>query len=367
MPRLLCVLTSLLGNKSTTQRIVDALNKIDDLDTKFVILTPDDYARYPAPPWAQATNPWHVQYIAKKKVQPLLQEHFDLLFVYSWEFVVAFGDVARSIPAAALMDTVPATIDRQLRRRGLGGWKRRMSHELHHRSFRRAASHFRVFFPMGSDCADALIERYGVSRDRCFITLAPQDLSVWKPAARQYAPPMRLLFVTNDFARKGGDFLLRLYSGHLSNVCNLTIASNDPALDNRALPANVELLRGCSRDELLKVYQQSDLFLFPTQQDYMPQVLAEALATGLPCMAHDIGGIRDLVQDGETGYLMQPGDPPERWADRIGSLLENPAKLRGLSVGARKFAEASLNLTAFENLLVGQVASLRRDANPPAA
>ena len=63
-------------------------------------------------------------------------------------------------------------------------------------------------------------------------------------------------------------------------------------------------MRGRSRDQLVQIYQQSDVFLFPTQQDYMPQVLAEALSTGLPCIANNVGAIRDLVRDGETGFLM---------------------------------------------------------------
>ncbi|MBV8847524.1 MAG: glycosyltransferase family 4 protein [Bryobacterales bacterium] len=349
--RLLCVLTTLLGNKSTTQRIIDALNKVPNLDTKYVTLAPDDYARYPAPRWARVTNPWHVQYIARKKLQPFVNEQFDLLFVYSWEFVCAFRDLACRMPAAALMDSVPSTIDYQLRERGLGGWKRSLSHQLHHGSFRRAAQHFRLFLPMGSDCADALTQDYGVPLERRFITLAPQDLSTWKPAGRIYAPPMQLLFVANDFSRKGGDFLLRLYSGHLSHTCKLTIASNDASIESRILPAGVTWLRGRTRDELLKVYQQSHLFLFPTQQDYMPQVLAEALATGLPCMANDVGGIRDLVRDGETGFLMSLAAPPGKWADKILSLAENPATLRRLSANARTLAEEGLDLTGFEDLI----------------
>jgi len=357
--RLLCILTNLLGNKSTTRRIIDALNKIPDLDTKYVTLTPEDYARYPAPMWTRATNPWQVQYIARKKVQPLLNEHFDLLFVHSWEFVVAFRDLARGMPAAALMDSVPSTINYQLRQRGLGGWKRSLAHQFHHGSFRKAAQHFRLFLPMGSDCANALVQDYGLPGDRCFITLAPQDLAIWKPAGRIYAPPMQLLFVANDFARKGGDFLLRLYSEHLSHACKLTLASNDPSLESRSLPSGVTWLRGLSRDELLKVYQQSDLFLFPTQQDYMPQVLAEALATGVPCMANDVGGIRDLIRDGETGFLMPPAAPPGKWADKILSLVENPTALSRLCTNARTFAEEKLQLTRFEDLINSVIERLR--------
>jgi glycosyltransferase involved in cell wall biosynthesis len=357
--RLLCILTALLGNKSTTPRLVGALNRIPKLDVTYVTLNPEDYVRFPAPRWARATNPWHLQYVARQKVQPHIHDPFDLLLVYSWECVTAFRELGRRIAAAALVDSVPSTIDRQLRRRGMGGWKRSMSHGLHQGSFRRAARDFKIFLSMGSDCADSLAQDYGVPRDRIFITLAPQDLDTWKPAGRVYLPPMRLLFVSNDFTRKGGDFLLRLFYAHLTNHCRLTIASNDASLESRQLPPGVVWLHGRSRDELLQVYQQSDLFLFPTQQDYMPQVLAEALATGLPCMANDVGGIRDLVRDGDTGFLMSPADPPERWASLIEGLVAQPDELSRLSANARRFAEQNLSLAGFDELIAAVITRLR--------
>ena len=358
--RMLCILTTLLGNKSTAQRLVGALNRIPKLDVTYVTLNPEDYTRYSVPRWARATNPWHVQHIARQKVQPFLHQPFDLLLVYSWEFVTAFRELGLRMPAAALMDSVPSTINRQLRRRGLGGWKRSISHRLHQGSFRRAARDFEAFLPMGSDCADSLVQDYGISRDSIFITLAPQDLDAWTPSGRVYSPPMRLLFVTNDFARKGGDFLLRLYSAHLTNHCRLTIASNDASLESRRLPPGVVWLHGRSRDELLQVYQQSDLFLFPTEQDYMPQVLAEALATGLPCMANDVGGIRDLVRDGETGFLMSPSDPLELWASRIEGLVGDPSELSRLSANGRRFAEQNLSLARFDELIASVITRLRQ-------
>jgi len=361
LTRLLCILTTLLGNKSTTQRLTDAIAKLPEVKPTYVVLDSDDYARYRVPAWARITNPWHVQHIARRKVQPVLSQSFDALFVYSWEFVVVFRDLARKIPGAALMDSVPATVDQQqLRRRGLGDWKRSISHRLHHRAFLHAARDFRVFLPMGSDCRDSLENDYGIPRERCFITLAPQDLNVWKPSQRSYSPPLQLLFVANDFVRKGGEFLLRLYTNHLSRFCRLTIASNDPALESRELPLGVALLRGRNRDQLLQIYQQSDIFLFPTEQDYMPQALAEALATGLPCIGNDVGGIRDLVRNGETGFLMSCNETPQNWAERIQRLIEHPAELSRLSEGARRFAEQSLSVARFESLISSVVDSLSK-------
>jgi glycosyltransferase involved in cell wall biosynthesis len=350
--RALCILSTRLGNNATARRLIEALKKTDQVEPEFVLLTEEDFARHPAPRWARLSDPWEAQYVARQKVQPGKQGQFDILLVNSWEYVIAFQELARKIPAAALFDAVPATIDAQLRRRGHGGWKREMiASYVHHRAFRRAAPDFRMFLPMGSDSAEALVSDYGIDRDNCVVTLAPQDLELWKPGPRSSSPQMRLLFVTNDFARKGGEFLLRLYADHLADSCTLTIASNDPALDGRSLPPGAVWRRGCNREELLGIYRESDLFLFPTRQDYMPQVLAEALAVGVPCMASDVGGIRDLVLDGINGFLMPYDSAADTGAARIRQLRSDPSELTRLAMGARAFALEKLGMQRFENMI----------------
>jgi glycosyltransferase involved in cell wall biosynthesis len=251
------------------------------------------------------------------------------------------------------MDAVPSTVDFQLRRRGDGGLRRSVATRLNDVPFGRAVKHFQYFLPMGSDCADALQARYRVPADHMTVTLAPQDLNFWTPAPKSSADSFRLLFVANDFARKGGEFLLRLYTEHLTPWCALTIASNDPALEHMALPQGVSLRRGLNREAMRQLYRDSDLFVFPTQQDYMPQVLAEALATGLPCIANDVGGIRDLIRDGETGFLMAYETPIAAWAKRIEQLRADKAELDRLARGARAFAEQKLDTGAFSRLVTG--------------
>jgi glycosyltransferase involved in cell wall biosynthesis len=362
--KVLCILTTLLGNKATTQRLIQTLDRMEGVSPTYVLIGAEDYARYPAPRLARATDAWEGRYIARKKAKPVLSKDFDLLLVNSWEFVTEFRNVARKVPAAVLMDAVPFTVNAQLRRRGQTGWKRFISHRLNHGPFRSAVPNFQAFLPMGSDCADALEREYGVNRKHCYITLAPQDLELWKPGAGEHCPPpLRLLFVGNDFVRKGGDFLLRLYTQYLSEFCTLAIASNDSALEQYTLAPGVEWLRGRNREQLLQVYRSSDLFVFPTQQDYMPQVLCEALATGVPCMANDVGGIRDLVHDGETGFLMSCEDSAERWAERLRFLNSHPEEIRRMSASARSFAERNLDLTGFEKLVTQIIDRLRSGQN----
>jgi len=57
-------------------------------------------------------------------------------------------------------------------------------------------------------------------------------------------------------------------------------------------------------------------------QDGIPNVLVEAMATGLPVVTTPVAGIPELVRHGETGLLVPPRDP-RRLADSLGHLLED--------------------------------------------
>jgi glycosyltransferase involved in cell wall biosynthesis len=355
------IFSTLFGNKNPVARLTEALAKVPELDTTYIFLDIDDYKKISAPRWARATNAWHVEFLARQKARGLLDTKFDILLVSSWEFVVAFRDVARRVPAAAMFDAVPATMNAQIRQRGTRDWKGILSHHVHDRSFANAVQNFDLFLPKGVECADALRKYYGISSEQCRITLSPQQTHFWTPSQRQYSAPTRLLFVGNDFTRKGGEFLLRLYTNHLAESCTLTIVSNDPDLSDRQLPPGVTWLRGKIRDQLLEIYRSNDIFLFPTLQDFVPEAVAEALTVGLPCLVNDIDGLRDLVINGQSGFLFPRGAPTEMWANRIHSLSDDPKELVRMSRCARHFAEEMLSLERFESLVTETVDRLRSD------
>jgi glycosyltransferase involved in cell wall biosynthesis len=60
--------------------------------------------------------------------------------------------------------------------------------------------------------------------------------------------------------------------------------------------------------QLKQLYFESDIFCLPTRGDCLPIALAEAGAAGLPILSTSVGAIPEIVRDGETGFLMPPGD-----------------------------------------------------------
>jgi glycosyltransferase involved in cell wall biosynthesis len=62
-------------------------------------------------------------------------------------------------------------------------------------------------------------------------------------------------------------------------------------------------------EAMARLYRGADLMLNPSLVDNMPNSLLEALASGIPVVSTDIGGIRFLVDDGNTALLVPPGEP----------------------------------------------------------
>jgi len=89
-----------------------------------------------------------------------------------------------------------------------------------------------------------------------------------------------------------------------------------------------------------------DVFVLPTRGDNLPVSILEAMAGGLPVIATRVGGIPEQVEDGATGYLVEPDDV-DGLADAIGKLASDPARREAFGrAGAekleREFSSASV-------------------------
>jgi glycosyltransferase involved in cell wall biosynthesis len=121
----------------------------------------------------------------------------------------------------------------------------------------------------------------------------------------------------------------------------LALVGDGPYMDKlkREKPDGVLLLGYRTGLPLAEAYASGDVFAFPSDTETFGNVVAEALASGLPVVAPKKGGVVDSVTPGRTGVLVPPRDP-KAMADALISLLNDPAKLDALSRGARAHALA---------------------------
>jgi glycosyltransferase involved in cell wall biosynthesis len=89
----------------------------------------------------------------------------------------------------------------------------------------------------------------------------------------------------------------------------------------------------------------SDIYVFPSIQEGMPNALLEAMACGLPPVATRISGVVDLIDNRENGILVEPGDA-QGLAKGILLLLENSEEARRVSAAAFKKISSSYSLDA---------------------
>ena len=86
-------------------------------------------------------------------------------------------------------------------------------------------------------------------------------------------------------------------------------------------------------EELASAFSSADVFAFPSLTDTLGNVAFEAMASGIPVVGADAGGIPDIVQDGINGFLVDPSET-EIFAEKIDSILSRPDLRGALTAGA---------------------------------
>lgn len=94
------------------------------------------------------------------------------------------------------------------------------------------------------------------------------------------------------------------------------------------------------RDDVPALLKTADLFLFCSRTEGLPNALMEAMAAGVPVVATDVPGCRDLITSGETGLLV-PSGSIESIARAVLHLLEDRRRARSLSEAARAWVSRS--------------------------
>lgn len=89
----------------------------------------------------------------------------------------------------------------------------------------------------------------------------------------------------------------------------------------------------------------ADLVVLPSYTEGMPNILLEAGAAGVACVATRVGGTPEVVVDGQTGLLVPPGNP-SRIADAILELLDNDERRAAMGIAARERMYQHFSFTA---------------------
>jgi len=197
---------------------------------------------------------------------------------------------------------------------------------------------------------------YGVDVDA--FSPDPARRGIWR---RRLAIPdgaPLLLGVGRMATKKGFQVLIEILPALLAELPELhvVLAGGGDLLEKfraaaRPWEARVHFPGAVLRDTLPDLYRAADLFTLPAVHDSrgnvdgLPNVILEAMASGLPVVASGISGVPLAVVDGETGRLVPEADPAALLAALRG-LLAAPAAARAMGERGRRKAEAELTWDA---------------------
>jgi glycosyltransferase involved in cell wall biosynthesis len=206
-----------------------------------------------------------------------------------------------------------------------------------------------LFTPWSHWAADSL-RRQGISGDRIRVLPPGVDLDYWHPSRASSTSGeerLRLLFVGADFWRKGGDLLLRVLQSRFADRCEVDIVTRGvvptrPGVRVHRAEPNSSLLRS--------LYAQADVFVLPTRAECFGIAAIEALASGVPVIMGDVGGARDIVQDGENGWLIEP--TAQALSDALEHALQHRTTLPAMGRHARRVAEQRFDGQRNDTLVV---------------
>lgn len=126
------------------------------------------------------------------------------------------------------------------------------------------------------------------------------------------------------------------------------------ALDGRA-----RVLATRAPEDMPAAYAEADVFCLPSWWEAMPLSVLEAMASGLPVVATEVGDVPRLVEDGRTGFVV-PSRDPQSLANALAKLLSDPALARSMGAAGRARADERFSST----VTVRNVAQLYSELRP---
>jgi glycosyltransferase involved in cell wall biosynthesis len=277
----------------------------------------------------------------------------DALFVHTQVPAVLSPDHLKRIPTVVSLDATPIQYDELGAAYGhaTGGslvekakWKANVA------CFRRA----RAIVTWAEWTKTGLIDRYEVDPEKVHVIPPGVDYERWSSYGHHGAPeggPLKVLFVGGDLERKGGLLLLEAIRTLRAEGLDieLDLVTRDDVVPQDGVVTHKGLTPNSPR--LIALYHGADVFCLPTLGDCLPMVLSEAGAVGLPLVSTDVGAIREIVRDGETGLLVPVGSALAL-ADALRRLAEDPAERRAMGERARDLVRTDFDAATNARRLV---------------
>jgi glycosyltransferase involved in cell wall biosynthesis len=188
--------------------------------------------------------------------------------------------------------------------------------------------------------------------------LGINNVGLWRRGvdAEYFHPRFRSADMRREMTRGHPDDTVLIYVGRLSDEkrieqirpaleqlpgTRLALVGDGPArpaLERFYADLPVTFLGYMNGKRLSQAYASADIFVFPSRLETFGLVVIEAMAAGLPVVASRVGGVGEIVRDGETGYSFDSGDTAAL-VDGVRSIASDKEHMRWMGQQARAYAE----------------------------
>ena len=201
--------------------------------------------------------------------------------------------------------------------------------------------------------AEQLVTYYGAASDRIEMVPPGVDHAFFSPGDRRGArfalgfdDRPTLLFVGRIQPLKGLSVAVQALGLLADRTARLVVVGGPSGLDGDAewdrvralierlgLTERVQFIPPQPHHRLSTYYRAADVVLVPSRSESFGLVALEAAACGIPVVASAVGGLRTLVRDDRTGFLVEDRDPVA-FAQRIDELLARPERAAAMGAAA---------------------------------
>jgi glycosyltransferase involved in cell wall biosynthesis len=197
------------------------------------------------------------------------------------------------------------------------GWKNRLWHRIYHfPRFRwsiRTADAAHVF---SRDVWNLLQLEYGLDPERCSYIPNGVDQRFFTPREYRLGENFRLLYPGTWLDQRGIFYLRDAFRKLAPQVPGMTLTIAGPGFPAEEivrffgdeLAARIVVRPAVPAENMPELYREHDVLIFPSLMEGLPNVLLEAMASGMPVVTTETCGMPDVVEDQFNGLLIPPAD-----------------------------------------------------------
>ena len=180
---------------------------------------------------------------------------------------------------------------------------------------------------------DIMCRRLAVDSDRISVIPNGVDTEFFSPKERREANVPTVVFIGRFVEEKAPLDLLKAFEEMIKKLpaARLEMVGKGPLYNklkeyvrSKSLESRVRLIPATG--EIMPFLNRAWIFAIASVKEASPNVIIEAMSVGLPVVATRVGGIPELVIDGETGILVEPGKPRDIGSALLGLLTDRPRR-----------------------------------------